>query len=331
MGKGAGAMTGGKRPEEIEAEIARTRSDLTETLEALEDQLAPRQLLEKGLGMVRHSMNGDSVGRIGEVIKSNPIPLALIGIGLGWMMLANTGAGRSAGRYTQRLGSRVGDAVGDAASAMGDRVRGMIGRGEDDYAHAWTKNEEAARRTAADMPGSAEYGDTIREESGRRRAFVHAREAAGRAYGAVSGRVGDSAGRVGEYGRHAWDTAGDYADSAGRRIGHARDRFGDLMEEYPLAVGAIGFIIGAAAAAALPSTRFENEYFGETRDDFLREAEETGRDMVNRAREVASTAASAATDAARDAVKETAEAVKEEAERQGLAGSEMSQGKSDKV
>jgi hypothetical protein len=294
-------MTEGKKPAEIEAEIARTRSDLSETLEALEDKLAPRQLLERGLDMVRHSMDGNSTGRIGETLRENPVPLALIGLGLGWLMLSKTGAGRSAGEYTRRLRSRAGDAAG----SIGGRVRGLVERAEGTYAHAWTKREEEPRRAAADMHGGSAYGE--------------------RAYGATGGERGamaGSAGQIAEYGRHAWESAGDYAGQAGRQIGQARDRFGEFMEEYPLAVGALGFLAGAVVAASLPSTSWEDEYLGETRDDLWRQAEAAGRDVFDRSQELASTAASAAADAARDAINQTAEAVKEEAERQGFAAGE---------
>jgi hypothetical protein len=303
-------MTRAKRPEDIEVEIAETRSDLAETLEALEDRLAPRQLIEKGFDMMRDGVNGN-MGRIGQVLKENPIPLALIGAGLGWLMLSRTGA-------TQQIGS----AASDAAGAVGDRVRGLIGRGEGQYAHAWTKREDAARRSAVDMHGGSAQGGGESSAGMASRAYGAARETygsvaetGGRAYGAVAG----AAERVGDYGRQALDTAGDYADYAGRQVGQARDRFGQLMEDYPLAVGALGFLAGAVVAASLPATRWEDEYLGETRDDLWREAQSAGQEMVEKAKDVASTAASAATDAARDAVKETADAVKEEAERQGLA------------
>jgi hypothetical protein len=280
-------MTSGtRRPEEIEAEIARTRADLDDTLGAIEDRLAPRQFLEKGIEMIR---NGGDVGRIGQILKDNPIPLALIGAGLGWLMLSQTGAGR-----------QIGSAAAEAAGAVGERVRGLVGRGEGDYAHAWTKREDAARRAPADMPSGSTYS------GGGENPAV-----ASRAYGAMTAAAG-----------RALDTAGEYAGGAGRQLGEVRDRFGQLMDEHPLAVGALGFLAGAVVAAALPSTRWEDEHLGETRDDLWREAQAAGQEMAARAREVASTAVSAAGDAAREAVSQTAEAVKEEAERQGFAAGE---------
>jgi hypothetical protein len=97
-----------------------------------------------------------------------------------------------------------------------------------------------------------------------------------------------------------------------------RDRFGQVMEDYPLAVGALGFLAGAVIAASLPSTRIEDEWVGEHRDDLLRQAKDTGEDVWNRAQDLAKNAAGAAAEAARDALSQTAEAVREEAEKQGF-------------
>lgn len=320
-------MTRAKTPDEIEAEIARTRSDLSRTLEAIEGRLAPRQLLEKGFDMMRDGMSGD-MGKIGRVLRENPLPLALIGAGIGWLMLAQTGAGR-----------QLGDRAADAAGSVGERVRGLIGRGgERSYAHAWTKREEAARHGGAEMPVpgyGAEHAERVATGAGyggassgmAERASSAARETAHSAYGTAAEaaeRARDSAsgavGKVGEYGRQAADAAGEYADLAGRRLGDARDRFTRLMEDHPLAVGALGFLAGAIIGAALPSTRVEEEYLGDTREELRRGAQRAGEEMLDKARDVASTAAAAATDAAREAIGETAEAVKEETGNSGMEG-----------
>jgi hypothetical protein len=301
-------MTERRQPQEIEAEIAATRAELDETLAALEARLAPRYLLEKGFDMMRDGMNGN-MGRIGQALREHPIPLALIGAGLGWLVLSRTGAAQQAG-----------EAASEAAGAVGERVRGMIRRGEH-YAHAWTKHDEPERYARDLRRGAGRAYDAAseaaREGYGRaseagRRAYDRAAEMGERAYDAI----GDAAERAaGAYRRHARDPR-DYRGYAERQLGHARDRVSQLMEDYPLAVGALGFLAGAVFAAALPSTRWEDEHLGDARDDVLRGARAAGRDMVDRAKDVASTAASAAS----DAIKDTADATKDEAERQGFLG-----------
>lgn len=290
---------GDKAPEEIESDIARTRASLSETLDALERRLAPRHLLEKGVDMVRDSMDGN-VGRIGQVVREHPVPLALIGAGVGWLLVSQSGAAR---RATSRYGERVRSTVSQAAGAVGERagefagrVKGMVGaEGGTEYAYARTKSgaetaSEAARGTAGE---------------------------AWRTAGDYASYAADQAGRAGEAGRQAWQRAGEYASQAGGQAGRARDRFVQLMEDYPLAVGALGFLAGTLVAAALPSTRVEDEWMGETRDDLWHRAEEAGRDVAGRAKEVAATTADAAADAAKEAIHETAETATQSAEAQG--------------
>jgi ElaB/YqjD/DUF883 family membrane-anchored ribosome-binding protein len=60
----------------------------------------------------------------------------------------------------------------------------------------------------------------------------------------------------------------------------AKDRFGQLLDEQPLVVGALGLAIGAALGGSLPTTRRENELMGSTRDDLLGRAKETARDQA---------------------------------------------------
>lgn len=303
---------GSKAPEEIETDIAHTRASLSETLDALERKLAPRQLLEKGVDMFRDSMNGE-IGKIGETLRDNPIPLALVGVGLGWLLLSGTGAARNptVRRYTRQVQHTVSDAVEsttDYAGSLAGRVRGMVGGA--DLAHARPKTGEAA----------SGIGSSARDTAPRTATGVADR--LGGTWQTARDYAGSAAGQAGEVGHRALDTASEYAEYAGEQVHRARDRFAQVMEEYPLAVGALAFLTGAIVAATLPSTRVEDEWVGETRDDLWRQAEATGREALDRAQEVASTAAGAASQAAGEAVKEvvekTKEAVKDEAERQHL-------------
>jgi hypothetical protein len=76
----------GKSAEQIEADIERTRTDIDAILSALERKLAPRQMLDKGIDMMRDAMM-DNGGRINDMLRQNALPLGLISAGLGWMLL----------------------------------------------------------------------------------------------------------------------------------------------------------------------------------------------------------------------------------------------------
>ncbi len=94
-------------------------------------------------------------------------------------------------------------------------------------------------------------------------------------------------------GRRAAENVRDYADSGRRSLTDALDR-------EPLVLGAIGLAVGAALGAMLPSTRFEDETLGKTRDSLVHDA---GR-AVDRAAESAQHVASEALEAARTASEE---------------------------
>ncbi|MHB1371945.1 MAG: DUF3618 domain-containing protein, partial [Pseudomonadaceae bacterium] len=71
--------------------------------------------------------------------------------------------------------------------------------------------------------------------------------------------LGDARSRVGESGRQA-------ADSLKHTAERARGGFSQLLDEQPLAVGAMGIALGALLAATMPPTRREDELMGETSD-----------------------------------------------------------------
>lgn len=104
-----------KTPQEIEAEIVQTRSAITEDIKALGDKLSPESLKQGARDVLRdakeeasdmlrtakeHAIEsvtetmselGDKARRAGHVtgdfVSANAIPLAMIGIGAGWLML----------------------------------------------------------------------------------------------------------------------------------------------------------------------------------------------------------------------------------------------------
>src|SRR5687767_15933555 len=77
---------GSKRPDEILAEIDRTRGEMDRTLSAIEHRLTPGQLVDQGLDYLRHSGAAEFVQNLGGTAKQNPLPIALTAIGIGWLM-----------------------------------------------------------------------------------------------------------------------------------------------------------------------------------------------------------------------------------------------------
>jgi hypothetical protein len=74
--------------QELEREVTESRERIDRTIEAIQDKLTPGQLIDEGLRMVRSDATG-FVGQLGQAIRANPIPAALVGVGLIWLLLAS--------------------------------------------------------------------------------------------------------------------------------------------------------------------------------------------------------------------------------------------------
>jgi hypothetical protein len=154
----------GKSAAEIEHDIGETRAELGAVLDALERRLQPRHLLELGMDKLRDKMD-ENGGLIGDTLRNHPVPLALIGAGIGWLVVANFAGDRPA-QLARDVGGRLSDAarqVGDKTRALADGMFGqdsgegpemaqdLYGAGEEmaGYAYARTKPRVAAGAAAA--------------------------------------------------------------------------------------------------------------------------------------------------------------------------------------
>ena len=72
-------------------------------------------------------------------------------------------------------------------------------------------------------------------------------------------------------------TAHDAADSARHRAQRANEGFHHMLEDNPMALGAMGIAAGALLGALLPVTRKEHELMGDASDRLTREAREIAR------------------------------------------------------
>jgi len=78
--------------EEIERELDDTRSRLDATIGALQQKLAPGTMVDQAVEYFTEG-GGVEIGRnVGRSMRDNPIPVALIGIGIGWLIWSNASA-----------------------------------------------------------------------------------------------------------------------------------------------------------------------------------------------------------------------------------------------
>jgi ElaB/YqjD/DUF883 family membrane-anchored ribosome-binding protein len=103
---------------------------------------------------------------------------------------------------------------------------------------------------------------------------------AGVAYDNITNKVTTAYSSAEDMAHKAYDKAGE--------LGHyTQEQYTRYMAENPLAVGAIALAVGAAIGLAIPSTRYEGELMGDTRDELLRKAQETASEYIDKAKQVA--------------------------------------------
>src|SRR5204863_4933285 len=217
MAARAAAMTDG---DEKEREIARTRGELSLTLAALERKLAARYLIDEGLNMFKDTLGEDyGLNRGLEMVRTNPIPMALIGIGAAWLIASNTDAVdriarderiQAARRRMTDLASDLGNRAGEMASSAAHRI-GIAGNGAGNGADrplGYTGNP------MIDQPGGMGSEGWVHQVSGRAQGMI---QSARDSSGAMMDRASDSASRV-------------------------ADQVADTFERHPLLIGAIGMM-----------------------------------------------------------------------------------------
>lgn len=303
---------------EIRSDIRRTRAEMDETVDALADRLRPRHLLDDLLDVFRGGGAGSSDITSGDMkdkakqfgssalskLKNHPVPAALIGAGIAWLIFE--------------------DSSGDGRSGRGSRP----GHWRDEDLREYSGSVVDAR---TGRPYDESYGRAYREGPG----------AEGSQGG--SGVVEQARGKAGEFGQKISDTAGSVAESvtdAASRVGDAASQFGShtahhagaaysgardglwrgydrgrssvehALDDYPLAATAAALAAGVLSGLLLPGTRREDELMGEQAERLKEQAKDLGREAVDRGQEVA---------------KATADAASDEASRQGLTPSTLAE------
>lgn len=312
----------GKSTEELRAEIAQTRARVAEDVEAIGNKLSPDNLKREAkdaiVNRVRERTTAMRYGvshagtSIADSARSNPLPIALIGIGIGWWLI-------DARKRANVARQRPYDYADDRLFAE-DRFynRGDYG----DYGYGAAGHVEGYGEPGYPPANYEVYGE---QHAGRiDRARERARGAADQAKSQVRGAAEDARGRVQELSHQASERAHALQASARQRAAWARDRAREqatwarqqaqtTMNESPLMVGALALAAGLGVGLAIPSSEREDRWFGEHRDELFDRAKEKAQE----ARGVATETARRTAEAAKDTAKQTA---KSEASRRGLVG-----------
>jgi hypothetical protein len=292
----------GESPETaaLRDDIEQTRAEMTGTIDAIQEKLDPEVLQEQAKDTIREAkaaavevvdhaitqakqaVRGATLGKVEdmaryaedtaggwrdtlvETVKAHPIPAALAGLSLGYLLL-NREHARSRTRTTRHGGVieyRPPEAWNESPGAYGRlRAAGSDGNG-------------TGEPSVADRAGAV--AGRMQETAGA--VAGQARDTAGQAAGQLQDTAGQVAGQVQE-------TAGQVADQVQETAHRAQGFLSRQLEENPLAVGAVAVVLGGALGATIGTTPREDRLFGEARDRLMGRAQEVTQQTLGQVEE----------------------------------------------
>jgi len=266
---------------------------------------AKASVREATIGRVEHMAmytrdTAESVrGDLWTTIKRNPVPTALAAIGIGWLW-----SNRSGG--SQRSSSaRYGGYESGMSSGWNDRSSNY---GSPYYGSYGTEGGYSSSGTIGGYGSSGTHGRQFEQQDGQGQQMG----------GQIVGQAQERVGQVQEMAGQVVGQAGQVVGQAGQVVGQVpyqmRERAGQMqqqaqgfwqmMESNPVAVGALGTVLGGVAGLLIPETEKEHQLMGETRDRVIGSVQEMAGETVAKAQRVATEAGSAAMEASQAAMGE---------------------------
>lgn len=239
-----------KDPERLEREIDQQRADIGNIVDALENKLSPGQIFDRVMHFGKGNGN-ELMQNFGATIKAHPVPALLTSVGLAWLYASrndpapSSNAGYSAGRSTYL-----------PTTAM------STGRESPDDGGTGDQLKQRAQQ----------LGDNLSDSWDQTKAKVSD----------VSDKLSDKLHGASDQLSQKTHQATDTLRQQGVR---AKQSFTQLLNDNPLALGAMGVALGAILAAALPITEQENQVLGEASDRVTDKAKDAVRSTVAQARD----------------------------------------------
>lgn len=295
-------------PRIIKAQIRKTRAELSQTINAIQEELSPHNLVEQA----KESLKEATIGKVEEMtqhasykannwrnsfvhtVKENPIPVALVGVGLSWLFF-------------------------NKKQAADERVY---------YPTTRDMGIETAETRYFDRAGVLEYEPEEEESSGITEKVTNIKDQAAQKMSDAANSLQEKTEQVTEGVRDRISSTTDSVNKATRNTQarmraksneakynaryytwRTKEKARDSYNSNPLAMGAVALAAGALVGLLVPNTPQENEWMGETRDQLLEQAQAKVKDTAEKVQQV---------------VKETqqsaAETAKHETQKQELPG-----------
>ena len=191
-----------------------------------------------------------------DTIRNNPIPAAITGFGLVWLLM-----NRSKSAAERGYGSRSGAQGSEGRQGQG---RGLIDQAQSGVSAALGSAGSRVSNTARQVSDAASRG--IHQAADAAGQAVHS---ATDAASSLAHRAQDAASHLTEEAEHVASTVAEGTKRGARK---AEEAFQHTLQQNPVAVGAAAVALGAIVGFALPRTQGEDRLMGSTRDRVLEQA-----------------------------------------------------------
>ena len=220
---------------EQEAEVARSR--MAGTAEVLRSKMSPGQLIDEFSGVFRGGDGSQAIGNLKNQIRDNPLPLALVGAGLAWLML---GSGPKTRQHSSVSGSRDDWSYGGAEASWADEddvdwsnasyedggemsMGGRSGRSR--------SSRSAMRSVAGAMSGAAGMVSSVAGD------VAHGAKAAAGGLASAASGIASVASGIASTASNAVHAVGDMASSAGSSVGDMASAAGSTASHLAESAG----------------------------------------------------------------------------------------------
>ncbi|MGB3338458.1 MAG: DUF3618 domain-containing protein [Devosia sp.] len=322
-----------KSSAELQREIEMQRAKVESTIDEIQGKLSPGQLVDELLAYTKGG-GGEFISGLQRNVTANPLPVALLGVSIAWLMakpagLVEASTIRSDRHWDDSINKRRGYTAGGGDDfdeyaeypvtvISGDSLQ-RLGHMSDEHGNTYSEFADDAGKKfkALSDEGGKRAGHFVDEAGNRFKGFTNA---AGDRVEQFRDEAGSLLGEATGWASHTWQKARekmhdardaiDAQSSAGRdratQAGDAvRSQMGNLnhtvltqFRDQPLVGGALAFALGAALGSTLPHSPQEDALMGEAADALKGKVGETASAVYEGGKEKAADLYSTATDKA---------------------------------
>jgi hypothetical protein len=316
---------GQKTSADLEREVNEQRNRVEARIGEIKERLSPGQLIDEVLSYSKDG-GGKFASNFAQQITANPLPAALVGIGLAWLMGSN---GKSAQADHSSSSPRYDYEEYPYAKISSGRLK-RVSHASDDAGQWWSEFEgDGGARYKAPSNSLGHRAGHFTDAAGKK--FSGFIDEAGNRLQQFEDEAGNRFDDASGWAQHSWQQAqrklsnavGGIASMAGRTgeslssgtrdLGGTLQSQGDqltrqvgaLFDQQPLIAGALAFAAGAALGASLPHTSQEDQLIGKQADKIRRNAGEAAGKLYEKGKDQAAGLYEEATDKVGELYSET--------------------------